>query len=246
MKRLISLCLSFFLLVVMLPAFSVQQAEAADFSEESIRSILLSFESRYPEGTPYDNSDFYAWQGGIFSGGYGCSGFAFMLSDAAFGSLPARKYYDYSQIRVGDILRLYNGGHSVIVLYVNAEGVTIAEGNYNGKVHWYRTLSMSEIEKSNLEYAITRYPEDMPKSSLKGDINDDSVISTDDAQLALQAYVNTLSGQPADLTAEQIARGDIDDNNTLDIVDAQYILIYYSENVLAKRGLTWTQIINSK
>ena len=142
MKRLASFCISILMLLILLPS---QSAAAADLSEESVRAAMLAMEKQYPEGTPFNNSNFYQWKGGIFSGGYGCAGFAFMLSDAAFGSLPARKYYDYSKIRVGDILRLNNDGHSVIVLYVNADSVTVAEGNFNGKVHWRREISMSTI-----------------------------------------------------------------------------------------------------
>ena len=128
-------------------------------STENIYNAMIAFKEKYPEGTAWTNDNYYSWKGGIFSGGYGCAGFAFMLSDAAFGSLPARQYSDVSSdIKVGDILRINNNSHSVIVLEVNDTGVVIAEGNYKGTVHWGRTLTWSAL-KSSLDYIMTRYPE---------------------------------------------------------------------------------------
>jgi hypothetical protein len=115
---------------------------------------MIALKSSYPDGTPWDNSVYYGWKGGIFSGGYGCAGFAFMLSDAAFGDAPAKKVYDTSSIRVGDILRIDNDTHSVIVLSRSGDTVTIAEGNYNSSVHWGRILNLSE---TGVDYILTRY-----------------------------------------------------------------------------------------
>ena len=239
MKRLASFCISILMLLILLPS---QSAAAADLSEESVRAAMLAMEKQYPEGTPYDKGNYYAWKGGIFSGGYGCAGFAFMLSDAAFGSLPARKYYDYSKIRVGDILRLNNDGHSVIVLYVNADSVTVAEGNFNGKVHWRREIPMSTIRNGQTAYAMTRYPEAAPALT-KGDLNGDSAISAEDAQIVLNAYVRTISGFSSGLTQPQLAVADIDGNGSIDVSDAQYILRYYVENTLSGRSYSWDRII---
>lgn len=247
MKRFASLLLSLLMVILLLPAFSVQRADAADLSENSVRSAMLALENRYPEGTAFGSNAFYTWQGGIYSGGYGCAGFAFMLSDAAFGSLPARKYYDYSKVRVGDIIRIENNNHSVIVLYVNANSVTVAEGNYNGKVHWRREIPMSTIFNGSTAYALTRYPENTPQTAaVKGDLNGDSAISADDAQAVLQAYVRTLAGFSSGLTAEQFVSADVNDSGTVDISDAQFILIYYTDNVIAQKARTWAQIISGK
>ncbi|MDO5148500.1 MAG: hypothetical protein Q4D76_03820 [Oscillospiraceae bacterium] len=125
-----------------------------------IYNAMIALKKDYPDGTPWTNDNGYAWNGGIYSMGYGCAGFAFMLSDAAFGNLPARIIEDWSnyQIRVGDILRVNNDGHSVIVLEVNESGVVLAEGNYNNSVHWGRKMSWSEVNNT-LTYIMTRYPE---------------------------------------------------------------------------------------
>ena len=65
---------------------------------------------------------------------------------------------DYSDIRVGDILRINNDTHSVIVLEVSGTEVTIAEGNYNNSVLWGRKLNRADLQGEN-NYIMTRYPE---------------------------------------------------------------------------------------
>ena len=121
---------------------------------------MVALKSKYPEGTRWTNDNTYTWNGGIYSGGGGCAGFAFMLSDAAFGKLPARmlKSFNYSDVRTGDILRLNNDTHSVIVLEVHDDHVIVAEGNYNNSVHWGRSIPKSTVTSAT--YLMTRYPED--------------------------------------------------------------------------------------
>ena len=105
---------------------------------------------------PY-NDNSYAWKGGIYSEGYGCAGFAFMLSDAAFGELPARQT-DVSNPKVGDILRINNDSHSVVILEVRDDCVVVAEGNFNESVYWGREIPLSVVNAPGT-YIITRYPE---------------------------------------------------------------------------------------
>ena len=140
--------------------------------------IALKDQDAYKEGTtwtndePYsDSTGYYKWKGGPLDGhnisAVGCVAFAFILSDAAFGSLPARMYapgaFTFEDIKVGDILRVSNDAHTVIVLEVNAAGVVVAEGNistgdHKGKVHWGRGISREEVMRDTSHY-ITRYPE---------------------------------------------------------------------------------------
>ena len=127
-----------------------------DPEQARVFSILLSFRSSFPEGKTWTNSDFYAWKGGTYRGGYGCAAFAFLLSDAAFGTVKATMHKNVRDIKVGDILRVDNNTHSVIVLRVESNGVVVAEGNYNESIHWGRTISNSELSRS-LDYVMTRY-----------------------------------------------------------------------------------------
>ena len=135
--------------------------------------IALKDQEAYKEGTvwtddePYSASKgYYHWKGGTLDGknisAVGCVAFAFILSDTAFGSLPARMYaegeFAFEDIKVGDILRVHNDTHTVIVLEVSDVGVIVAEGNASGKVHWGRAISKEEV-MNNTSHYITRYPE---------------------------------------------------------------------------------------
>lgn len=140
--------------------------------------IALKDQDEYREGTPWTDDEpysgtkgYYHWKGGTLDGknisAVGCVAFAFILSDTAFGSLPARMYaagnFRFENIKVGDILRLNNDTHTVIVLEVSEAGVIVAEGNistgdHQGKIHWGRAISREEV-MSNASHYITRYPE---------------------------------------------------------------------------------------
>lgn len=133
--------------------------------------IALKDQEQYKEGTTWTNTEPYSdsgycWKGGPLDGtnisAVGCVAFAFILSDAAFGNLQARMYpaggFTYNDIKVGDILQVNSGAHTVIVLEVVDTGVVVAEGNYNDKVHWERTIAKEEVMSSTSHY-ITRYPE---------------------------------------------------------------------------------------
>lgn len=139
--------------------FLATQAAAAQPGEKQVYQAMIAMKDQYPEGTPWGDDNSYKWQGGVYSAGIGCAGFAFLLSDVAFGSLPARKITDfsYSDVRIGDILRINDDTHSVIVLEVRSDHVVVAEGNYNGSIHWGRILSKSEVEQG--DYLMTRYAE---------------------------------------------------------------------------------------
>lgn len=130
--------------------------QAANTISNRVYDAIVAQKANFPEGMPWTNSYYYEWQGGIFDGGYGCAAFAFAMSDAAFGNAPAVAHNDYSNIKVGDILRIYNDTHSVVVLEVRDNSVIVTEGNYDSAIHWGR-----EIPKANLvdpsSYILTRY-----------------------------------------------------------------------------------------
>lgn len=129
---------------------------SAGMVSDGVYDTLIAQKAVFPEGMKWTNDDFYRWKGGIYTGGYGCAGFAFAVSDAAFGDAPAVMHTDYSNVKVGDILRLDNDTHSVIVLEVKADSVVVAEGNYNGSIHWGREIPKSKIMGAG-SYIMTRY-----------------------------------------------------------------------------------------
>lgn len=149
-------------IVFLIVAFIPKVAYASgNLSPDAIYTKLVSMKAQYPEGMSWTNDNFYYWNGGIYSGGGGCAGFAFLMSDQVFGDLPARILEDksYESIRPGDILRINNDSHSVIVLRKTDSFVEIAEGNYNKSIHWGRLLYKSNLESGTLTYIMTRYPE---------------------------------------------------------------------------------------
>lgn len=125
-------------------------------TESEVYQSIMSLQSKYPTGTPWDNSNYYGWKAGIYSGGYGCAGFAFMLSDNAFGSKKATKHTNFDSIKVGDVVRYLNDTHSVIILKRNGETFTVAEGNLNSAVYWGREITLSEFKNSG-SYVLTRW-----------------------------------------------------------------------------------------
>lgn len=80
-----------------------------------------------------------------------------MMSDAAFGTTAvATQHTNFSDLHVGDIVRMNNNSHSVVVLEVYSDYIIVVEGNYNSSVHWGRQISLSDV-KSTGTYVYTRY-----------------------------------------------------------------------------------------
>jgi len=65
-------------------------------------------------------------------------------------------YFKFEDVRVGDILRVNNNSHSVIVLQTTSAGVIIAEGNNSGKVFWGRSMSKQDVMYA--DFILTGYP----------------------------------------------------------------------------------------
>lgn len=125
-------------------------------ADSQVYDTIMAQKAVFPEGMHWTNDNYYEWKGGTYTGGFGCAGFAFAVSDAVFGDTRAQIHKDYTNIKVGDILRVDNDTHSVIVLEVRENSVIVAEGNYNASIHWGR-----EIPKAQLidpySYIMTRY-----------------------------------------------------------------------------------------
>ena len=150
-KRFLSILMAFVLCVSL--AVPVAAAETGVVTQERVYQLLIGMKGQYPEGMTWTNDNYY-------NHGWGCAGFAYLLSDAAFGTLPIRYVEEnvrLSDVRVGDILRINSDTHSVVVLEVLPDGVVVTEGNYAGTIHWGRKLGAAVVEAA--DYLITRYPE---------------------------------------------------------------------------------------
>lgn len=133
-------------------------------TEEEAYDEIIALADEYPEGRPWTNDDIY-WSniyiGNTHMGGAGCHGFALIVSDAVFGHNPTQVYTDYTQLRVGDVLRINNDTHTVVVLedHLDEGYIVVTEGNYNSSIHWGRRISESSLEQGFV-YGYTRYVED--------------------------------------------------------------------------------------
>lgn len=186
-KRLISTALALCLCISAIPnayasqayppsetgstAVPVPCADAIVPTYQEAYDALIAMKEVYPDGmtwtndTPYSDSNPYRWKGGTIDGhnivAVGCAAFALELSDKAFNDLPARMFstgaFSFSDVKVGDVLRINNDAHTMIVIQVSDTGVLIAEGNNGGKVCWGRSLTRDEVEACS--HYITRYPE---------------------------------------------------------------------------------------
>ena len=173
----------------------VPDVKLEDLTDESVYNAMMAMQTAYPEGMHWTNDDYYDWNGQTNYRGYGCAGFAFLLSDAAFGKLPARKLQvNYDALRPGDILRINSNTHSVIILQVFSDYVVVAEGNYNSSIHWGRTLSRSDVEAS--DYVFTRWlgPVDLDSCSMTASV-EPSVFSYEQA-FDMVATVTDKDGLP--------------------------------------------------
>ena len=128
-----------------------------EITDDNIRSIINGLKTEFPEGRKWNNDDSY-FSAALHTTGYGCAGFALRCSDEVFGTLPVTDTHsDFDKIKVGDMLRVNNDTHSVIVLEKKADSVVVAEGNFNNSIHWGRELSRQELERGAF-YAESRYP----------------------------------------------------------------------------------------
>ena len=132
------------------------------YSDECLYEKMISKQNEYPEGMRWTNENFYAWKGGIFSGGYGCAWFAFMLSDVCFGDIKAQQIQPCpNTYKVGDIVRINGDTHSVIILKIESSTsesiITIAEGNFNSAIHWGRKFTLQGMS-GLCNYVLRRNP----------------------------------------------------------------------------------------
>ena len=132
-------------------------ANGKAITEENVREIIYGLRSDYPEGMHWTNDDSYT-SSAVQMYGYGCEAFALICSDAAFWFIPViSRHSDFDAVKVGDLLRINNDTHTVIVLEKKQDSVIVAEGNYNSSIHWGREITRQRLEAGNFTVR-SRYP----------------------------------------------------------------------------------------
>ena len=79
----------------------------------------------------------------------------------------------------------------------------------------------------------------------RGDVNGNTIVDADDAQITLTAYTERITGNAMKLTAVQINAADIDGNGLISSDDAQLILMYYTAKYVSRKAVTWEQLLSS-
>ncbi len=89
----------------------------------------------------------------------------------------------------------------------------------------------------------TNYTATVKVGGLFGDVNQNGEIGSDDAQLVLTHYTETMAGNTSSLSAAQIAIAEITGDGITDISDAQLILKYYVDKVVSGlAGTNWRDV----
>ncbi len=79
----------------------------------------------------------------------------------------------------------------------------------------------------------------------KGDCSLNHSVNAGDAQWILMDYVTTLSGKPSLFYDDQRILADIDENGKIDILDAQYVLMYSTDD-FAGKTVKWADYIGKE
>lgn len=117
-------------------------------SEQEVYNILMSFQNKYPEDTPFGDDKDY--NGNLGNWATACDAFAWELSDAAFGYAPTYEHHNLNDIHIGDLI--YTVEHVGIATEIHDDYVVTADGNAGGKVHWGRKLPKSDILSIKTRY----------------------------------------------------------------------------------------------
>lgn len=138
-------------------------ADGKPLTEENVRAAIVALKETYPTNTPYP-APFISNSGGPYgvSSTY-CAGWATLCSDTIFGNLPWKHIVkpDWTQIRVGDLIRYDNdsGGHVVVVIDKTDDSIKVTESGSHNKAIWGGQYFRWWLEVQPGYALRTRYPE---------------------------------------------------------------------------------------
>ena len=96
---------------------------------------------------------------GMQVAGYQCHGFALKVAQDLYGSLKKWKYVEsYRTIHAGDVIRINNNSHTIIVTKVYSGSIQYADCNSTGdcQIQWGKTMSRQALRKA-FTYMYTKY-----------------------------------------------------------------------------------------
>ena len=96
---------------------------------------------------------------GMQVAGYQCHGFALKVAQDLYGSLKNWKYVEsYRTVHAGDVVRLNNNTHTIIVTKVFSGSIQYADCNATGdcQIQWGKTMSKQALRKA-FTYMYTKY-----------------------------------------------------------------------------------------
>lgn len=133
-------------------------------TEENVLAMLEELKEEYPEGSSWGENDRYT--SSVLGSGRECAGYAYMISDRIFGSLPQRTHKNYYDIKPGDIIEQKNSSgqtyHWSVVTTspVDADGYFRTTGGNvgGGLVTWEGFGTAETMEAEGYSIIHTRYP----------------------------------------------------------------------------------------
>ncbi len=138
-------------------------ADGKPLTEENVRDAIMVLKETYPTNTPYP-APYISNSGGPYgvSSTY-CAGWATLCSDRVFGNLPWSRIVkpDWTQIRIGDLIRYDNddGGHVVVVVGKTDEYIKVTESGIHNKAIWGGQYFKQWLEERSGYTCYTRYPQ---------------------------------------------------------------------------------------
>ncbi len=130
------------------------KAASLTAKELSVKERIDGLRSVYPQGMYCTDETFFYIDPatGRNTGNSGCYAFAMYVFDHAFGkgafySAKETRLTEatYSQLKMGDHIRIHDLPHSQIVLEVHEDYVVVAEGNFNKAVYWDNVVTKAEL-----------------------------------------------------------------------------------------------------
>lgn len=138
-------------------------ANGKEVTEENVLEMLEELKKEYPAGTEWGSSS--SWSSPVMGYGLECAGYAFMISDKIFGTLPVRTHRNYDNIRPGDIIEMKNSSGqtyhwSVVTSIPESDGFyTTCDGNVSGGLVGWNGYGMTSSDKESGNIIHTRYPD---------------------------------------------------------------------------------------